>query len=82
LLEDLGDLRLQGIHWAIVGGESGPQARPMNPEWARAIREQCLAQGVAFFFKQWGGKTPKSGGNRLDGRHWLQYPAMAASAAG
>jgi protein gp37 len=81
LLEDLGDLRLQGIHWAIVGGESGPQARPMNPEWARAIREQCLAQGVAFFFKQWGGKTPKSGGNRLDGRQWLQYPVMAATAA-
>jgi protein gp37 len=81
LLEDLGDLRLLGIHWAIVGGESGPQARPMNPEWARAIREQCLAQGVAFFFKEWGGKTPKSGGNRLDGRQWLQYPAMAATAA-
>jgi protein gp37 len=82
LLEGLGDLRLQGIHWAIVGGESGPHARPMNPEWARAIREQCLAQGVAFFFKQWGGKTPKSGGNRLDGRQWLQYPAMTVSAAG
>jgi protein gp37 len=53
----------------------------MNPEWARAVREQCLAQGVAFFFKQWGGKTPKSGGNRLDGRQWLQYPAMTATAA-
>lgn len=54
LLEDLGELDLTGIHLVIVGGESGPQARPMNPEWARSILRQCLAQGVAFFFKQWG----------------------------
>jgi protein gp37 len=74
LLEDLGTLDLGGIHWAIVGGESGPHARPMNPDWVRRLRDQCRAQEVAFFFKQWGGVRPKSGGNRLDGRQWLQYP--------
>jgi protein gp37 len=79
LLEDLGSLELSGIHWAIAGGESGPQARPIQPEWARAIRDQCRSQRVAFFFKQWGGITPKSGGNRLDGRKWLQYPRIPES---
>ncbi len=74
LLEDLGELDLSGIHWAIVGGESGPQARPIVADWVRSIRSQCHAQDVAFFFKQWGGKTPKSGGNRLDNQQWLQYP--------
>ena len=74
LLEGLSELDLRGIHWAIAGGESGASARPMEPEWIRSIRDQCKAQGVAFFFKQWGGRTPKSRGNRLDGRHWLQYP--------
>lgn len=54
LLEDLGELDLTGIHWVIVGGESGHQARPLNPEWVRSIRDQCQAAGVAFFFKQWG----------------------------
>lgn len=75
LLEDMGTLDLEGIHWAIVGGESGPNARPIEPEWVRRLRDQCLAQNVAFFFKQWGGIRPKSGGNRLDGRQWLQYPS-------
>jgi protein gp37 len=74
LLEDLDDVDLTGISWAIAGGESGPWARPLKREWARSIRDQCQAQGVAFFFKQWGGRTPKSRGNRLDGQHWLQYP--------
>jgi protein gp37 len=54
LLEDLGEVNLQGIGWAIVGGESGPGARPMHPDWARSLRDQCVAAGVPFFFKQWG----------------------------
>jgi protein gp37 len=74
LLEELRGLDLAGIHWAIAGGESGPFARPMQATWVRGLRDQCRAQGVAFFFKQWGGIRPKSGGNRLDGRQWLQYP--------
>ena len=81
LLEDLGTLDLGGIHWAIVGGESGPHARPIDPEWVRRLRDQCQAQAVAFFFKQWGGVRPKSGGNRLDGRQWLQYPVKIRSTA-
>lgn len=81
LLEDLGTLDLGGIHWAIVGGESGPRARSIDPDWVRGLRDQCRAQTVAFFFKQWGGVRPKSGGNRLDGRQWLQYPVKARSTA-
>jgi protein gp37 len=60
--------------WVIVGGESGPHARPMDPGWARAIRDLCQVAGVPFFFKQWGGRTPKAGGRELDGRTWDQYP--------
>lgn len=63
-----------GIEWVIVGGESGPGARPMDPEWARSIRDQCQAAGVAFFMKQWGGRTPKAGGRELDGRTWDEMP--------
>ncbi len=74
LLEDLGQLDLSGIHWAIVGGESGPYARLVEADWIRNLRNQCRAQDVAFFFKQWGGKTAKAGGNRLDGKRWHQYP--------
>jgi protein gp37 len=81
LLEDLGELDLSGIHWAIVGGESGPKARAMQPEWARAIRRQCEAQGVTFFFKQWGGwgadgkrRSKKANGRELDGRQWNGMP--------
>ena len=55
LLEDLDQIDLAGIHWVIVGGESGPKARPMKPEWVESIKEQCEEHGVAFFFKQWGG---------------------------
>ena len=62
------------VDWVIVGGESGPSARPTNPEWVRSIRDQCQSNGVPFFFKQWGGLTPKTGGNVLDGRQWLEYP--------
>ncbi|WP_327796176.1 DUF5131 family protein [Acidocella facilis] len=73
------------IHWAIVGGESGPHARPMEEAWALEIRNQCKKDGVAFFFKQWGGIRPKSGGRTLRGKEWNEYPPaekrLAASAA-
>lgn len=77
LIGPVGKLDLTGIDWVIVGGESGPGARPMNPEWAREVRDQCLESGVAFFFKQWGGSRPKSGGRELDGREWNQFPHPA-----
>lgn len=72
----LGDVPLRGIHWVIVGGESGPGAREMREEWVREVRDQCMASGVAFFFKQWGGRTPKSGGRALDGREWNEMPRL------
>jgi len=74
LLGSVGQLDLSGIHWAIVGGESGPKSRPMAEEWAIEIRDQCKASNVALFFKQWGGIRPKSGGRLLRGREWNQYP--------
>ena len=77
LLGSLGDVKLDGIHWVIAGGESGPGARRVDIEWLREIRDQCSMQGIAFFFKQWGGRTPKSAGNTLDGRKWLEYPESA-----
>jgi protein gp37 len=80
LLEDLGQVNLSGIHWAIAGGESGPKARAVEADWIRSLRDQCHDAGVAFFFKQWGGKTPKAGGNTLDGQRWLQYPNDTAAA--
>ena len=67
-------LRLRGIHWVIVGGESGPGARPMQAEWVRQIRDRCLAQGVPFFFKQWGGTNRKQLGRILDRRTWDEMP--------
>ena len=76
LLGPIGKVALDGIHWVIVGGESGPGARPMEAEWARSLRDQCLSQRIAFFFKQWGGRTPKAGGNTLDGCQWQEYPDM------
>ena len=63
----------------IVGGESGPNARPMLIEWAREVRDQCKAAKVPFFFKQWGGLRPKSGGRLLDGREWSQWPKTQAN---
>jgi protein gp37 len=68
--------KMTGIDWAIVGGESGPRARPMAEEWALEIRDQCRIANVAFFFKQWGGIRPKSGGRMLRGREWSQYPRI------
>ena len=76
LLGPLEAVDLEDIHWVIAGGESGPRARPVQAEWVRALRDQCQAQRVAFFFKQWGGRTPKAGGNTLDGRQWLEYPEV------
>ena len=75
LLGPLRGLDLDGIHWVIVGGESGPGARPMHPDWARAVRDLCLAADAPFFFKQWGGARPKTGGRLLDDREWNQWPA-------
>ena len=68
------NIDLEGIDWVIVGGESGPGARPMQAEWAADIRDQCLAAGVPFFFKQWGGINKKKNGRTLDGRTWNQIP--------
>jgi len=74
LLGPLPNLNLDDIHWAIVGGESGPGARPMNPEWVLDIRDQCEAAGIPFFFKQWGGVFKKRNGRELDGKTWDQMP--------
>jgi protein gp37 len=74
LIGPVGQLDLRNIDWVIVGGESGPGARPMNLEWVREVRDQCVTSGVAFFFKQWGGLRPKSGGRELDGREWNEFP--------
>jgi protein gp37 len=79
LLAPVGTLPLDGIHWVIVGGESGPRARPMERAWVIDIRNQCLAARVPFFFKQWGGLTPKARGRRLEGREWNQFPASQRS---
>ena len=73
LLGPIGDINIEGIAWVIVGGESGPRARPMKQEWALDVRNLCNRNGVPFFFKQWGGRTPKSGGRLLDG---IEYNAM------
>ena len=77
LLGPVGKVDLRGIDWAIVGGESGPRARRMDEAWAIDIRDQCHAAGVAFFFKQWGGVRPKSGGRLLHGREWNGYPGVS-----
>jgi protein gp37 len=74
LIAPVGVLDLDGIDWVIVGGESGPGAREMRVEWVRDIRDQCTKSDIAFFFKQWGGIRPKSGGRYLDGREWNQFP--------
>jgi protein gp37 len=83
LLEDVGQLDLTDIHWVIVGGESGPKARPMKKEWADSVRRQCEAQRVAFFFKQWGGwgvdgqrRAKSANGRLLHGRTWDEMPSL------
>jgi protein gp37 len=77
LIGSVGDVDLEGIHWVIVGGESGPRARPIEEEWVIEIRDRCKRQKVAFFFKQWGGIRPKTGGRLLKGKEWSQYPRIA-----
>jgi len=86
LLEDIGKINLQGIHWVIVGGESGPKARPMKQEWVINIQHQCKQQNVAFFFKQWGGwgadgkkRAKKQNGRILLGKTWDQMPLLTAT---
>jgi protein gp37 len=74
LLGPLPSLDLASIDWLILGGESGLGARPMHPAWARQLRDHAVASGTTFFFKQWGGRTPKAGGRALDGRTWDDYP--------
>ena len=74
LIGPIPKLPLEGIHWVIVGGESGPQCRPIDAAWVRDIRKQCMAARVPFFFKQWGGPTAKSRGRLLDGRLWDETP--------
>lgn len=79
LLEDLGEVNLDGIDWVIVGGESGHGARPIRKAWVRTIRAQCRAQGVFFFFKQWGGVRKSEAGRELDGRTYDEFPAVAVN---
>ena len=74
LLGPIGTVDLTGIAWAIVGGESGPRARRMHPEWSTELRIACENSGTAFFFKQWGGARPKSGGRMLEGKEWNGFP--------
>lgn len=77
LLGPLPDLDLTGIDWVIAGGESGPGHRPLDPAWVSMLRDQCVASGTPFFFKQWGGRTPKQGGRELDGRSWDEMPVLS-----
>jgi protein gp37 len=81
LLGPMGRIDLRHIHWAIVGGESGPSARPMDAEWVIEIKSMCNVAGTAFFFKQWGGPNKKKTGRLLHGRTWDEYPRLALSAA-
>ena len=80
LLGPLEQLDLEGIDWVIVGGESGPGARPMRPDWVLDLRDQCRRVGVPFFFKQWGGPNKKRTGRELQGRTWDELPVAAARA--
>ncbi len=78
LLEDLGCIDLLGIHWVIVGGESGHGARALQPDWVRNIREQCRKAGVPFFFKQWGGVRKGRRGRDLDGQTYDEFPRISS----
>ncbi len=81
LLGPIESLPLEGIHWVIVGGESGRRPRPVQAEWVTNIRDQCVSARVAFFFKQWGGRNKKAAGRLLDGRTWDQMPDTVGLAA-
>ena len=76
LLGPMPELNLEGIDWVIVGGESGPGARPMKPDWVIEIRNQCLKSGVPFFFKQWGGTNKRKNGRQLEGKYWNEKPVV------
>jgi protein gp37 len=78
LIGSVHDADLSGIHWAIVGGESGPRARPMEPVWVDEIAEMCVQSGTIFFFKQWGGKNKKAAGRRYRDQTWDDFPALSA----
>lgn len=82
LIGPLRDLDLAGIDWVIAGGESGANHRPMDQAWVEDIRDQCVSADVAFFFKQWGGRTPKANGRLLEGRTWDEMPTSRAALAG
>lgn len=79
LLGPMDRLELNGIDWVIVGGESGPGSRPVDPDWVRSIRDQCVSSQITFHFKQWGGPNKKKTGRLLDGRTWDQFPLTAAA---
>jgi protein gp37 len=79
LLGPLDELELEGIDWLIAGGESGPRHRPVEQAWVIELRDRCEGEGVAFFLKQWGGRTPKAGGRELEGRTWDAMPELALS---
>jgi protein gp37 len=81
LLGPLDGINLTGIHWVIAGGESGPRARPLDPRWVGDLRDTCRQAGVPFFFKQWGGRTPKAGGRLLDGQTYDEMPERLAASA-
>ena len=81
LLGPLPSLNLDGISWVIVGGESGPCHRPVESHWVRHVRDMSVDAHIAFFFKQWGGHTPKAGGRTLDGREWTEWPASTPAPA-
>ena len=80
LIGPIGQVNLRGVHWAIVGGESGPRSRPMREEWVDELLDECQRQNVAFFFKQWGGTNKKSTGRSYRGRTWDGYPEANAPA--
>jgi protein gp37 len=80
LLEDIGQIDIDGISWIIVGGESGARARPMRGEWVTSIRDQCQSAGIPFFFKQWGGRNKKRAGRRLEGKLYDELPDSAPAA--
>jgi protein gp37 len=79
LLDSLKGLDLKDIHWLIAGGESGPGYRTCKPDWIKDLRDRCRRTGIAFFFKQWGGRTPSAGGRILDGRTWDEFPQRTIS---
>jgi protein gp37 len=81
LIGPIEDLPLNGIHWVIVGGESGPGARPLEPEWVESIFQQCRAAGVSFFFKQWGGRRKHQTGRELHGRTYDEMPLRVVVAS-